>query len=538
MQITWAFFILIFTFWTGAVWATPYRRLVNFEWEAIEGAKTYEIELKQVKENKNEEAKTFTFKVNEPAWNGHLTPGKYLMKLRSRDYRGVPGEWSPDSDFNVGLENVNLKSPQSAAKISTQENKTSKIDFQWSPVGGADEYHFTLTSEDGKTQVDQALKDTHFKTEIPVAMNYTWKVSALNKEKITSDATSVSSFTLLGATVQNPKLEKPDSDFVREVKWSHPDNASTFDVQVWKFNTAQKKWDKFKVLENVQDNSLHFDESWPGGKYQIAVKAKADKRPDSKTEKLSFTVRHGDRSPAAEYTATVRKSIDHITGWYAIASYLITEMQFKGSNPEKNSVVNYNALGGTGRVGMGWFNPSTRWGFLSIVDMSGFTFKGKTQTFASAEINAVYRYNLGDRGETRWQMGPYYKELPETVGDPYSGTSSDYKITSAGSHFGAEYWYSLTPKLGVQLNAHFYLSLMKLSTPNGQPLAPTVSTQFGFLGSYRFTSTFTGLAGYARREDKMSYNAIPASNNAAASGDVNQSTIVGNYLNLFAEWAF
>ncbi|MNY75251.1 hypothetical protein D3C86_2144850 [compost metagenome] len=58
------------------------------------------------------------------------------------------------------------------------------------------------------------------------------------------------------------------------------------------------------------------------------------------------------------------------------------------------------------------------------------------------------------------------------------------------------------------------------------------------MGSYRFTPTFTGLVGYAMREDKVAYKAKPDSSNFAVDGDVNESTILGNYLNFFAEWSF
>lgn len=539
MRILYVLSILLFTCWTSEVWAAPYRRLVNFEWEAIDGAKSYEIELRQNKEESPDgKSKIFTFKVKEAAWNGRLTPGKYLMRLRSRDYRGVPGDWSPESDFNVGLDTAVLKSPASKARFDTKEADKVKMTFEWAPVGGADEYQFVLTSEDGKTEVAQTLQETNLKLELPVAKNYTWKVSASNKEGIKSDATAVSEFTLLGKALEAPKISKPESEFVREIKWARPDNVSQYDVYVLKLNESTKKWEKYKVIENTTEDSMPFDDSWPGGRYQVAVRAKAEMRPTSAFAKQAFSVKSGDRSPAAEYTALVRMSIDRVTGWYAIASYLITEMQYKGINPEKNSAVAYSAMGGTGRVGAGWFSPDSPWGFLGILDMSGFTFNGKTQTFASAEMNAVYRKSVGDRGELRFQMGPYYKELPETLGDFTTQTSEDSKITSAGPHVGAEYWFSLTPRFGLQVNAHLYMSLLKISTPNGEPLTPSLSTQFGFLGSYRFTPTFTGLVGYARREDRMSYKALPGPANAVVDGDVNESTIVGNYLNIFAEWAF
>ena len=204
----------------------------------------------------------------------------------------------------------------------------------------------------------------------------------------------------------------------------------------------------------------------------------------------------------------------------------------------RSSHVAYDALGGTARVGLGWWSSNTPWGWLAIIDMSGFTLNNEVRTFASTELNAVYKMPVGDRGELRLQGGPYYKELPVTIGDPFSKTSESASVSAAGPHAGAEYWYSITPKFGVQINAHFYYSLLKISTPNGAPLNPSMSTQFGFLGSYRFTPTFTGLAGYARREDRLSYKAVPSTTNFAVDGDVNDSTIVGNYLNLFAEWSF
>lgn len=531
------FLILAFSIWTSEVWATPYRRLVNFEWEAIENAKYYEIELKQIKE-KGEKGSTFNFKVKEAAWNGRLTPGKYLMKLRSHDHRGVPGDWSEQSDFNVGLEAAVLKSPSSQMKIKTSETEKAPIDFSWAPVGGADQYQFTLTSEDGKTQITETVTEPRFKSKLPVAATYTWKVAASNSEGISSEATSIGQFSVLGKPLEKPEIEKPESEFVRELKWSRPEYTTAFDVQILRYSAETKKWEKVQVLDNYQHETVPFEDGWDGGKYQAVIRAKTELRPASALAKMSFTVRHGNRSPAAEYTALVRKSIDRVSGWYAVASYLLTEMKYTGINPEKNSSVAYNAIGGTGRLGLGWFSPKTPWGFLGILDMSGFTFNGKTQTFASAELNAVYRLSLGDRGELRLQAGPYYKELPETVGDPFSGQSLDLKISSAGPHVGAEYWYSLTPKLGVQVNAHVYMSMLKISTPNGEALSPKMSTQLGFLGSYRITPRFTGLIGYALREDRMSYNAVPSAGNFANAGDVNESTIIGNYLNLFAEWSF
>jgi hypothetical protein len=136
----------------------------------------------------------------------------------------------------------------------------------------------------------------------------------------------------------------------------------------------------------------------------------------------------------------------------------------------------------------------------------------------------------------RIQSGIYLKEQPETIGDDVTKQSDDTKISTMGPHLGAEYWHSLTPKLGVQANLHLYYSALKMATPNGQGIDPTISTQIGFLGSYRLTSILTGLVGYAHREENMAYKC--KNTTYCTSSDRNKSTIKGDFLNLFAEWSF
>jgi hypothetical protein len=536
MMRYWMSFLFLLTFLAAGVGhAETFRRSVSFEWDPIDGARFYDVELKLQKEDKSENKK-FLFKAKDAVWSGKLAPGKYIMRLRARDYRGVPGEWSAPSDFNVGLESAQLKFPSAKMKIDSKEASEVAVPFSWQNVGGATRYHFEVTSEDGKFKSEDDLNDTALKVKLPVAQHYTWRVYGYNDEKIQSEAVAVGEFTVLGERLETPKIEKPESGFVREVKWQKIENASSYDVYLLKLNREKRKWEKFQTFADCKEESVPFSAAWPGGKYQAIVRAKGDLRGPSALAKQNFDVVTGDRSPASEYTALVKTSIDRVTGWYAVASYLVTQIQYSGKHPENNSTSNYNALGGTGRLGTGWFSSDSPWGFLGILDMSGFTFNGKTNTYASLEMNSVYRVNVGMRGELRLQGGVYYKELPETIGDPFTNQSASSTISAVGPHIGAEYWYSLTPKLGVQANFHVYTGMMKISTPNGEPLTPTLSTQLGFLGSYRFTPTFTGLVGYARREDKLSYKS--KSSTFTTGGENNTADISGNYLNVFAEWSF
>lgn len=524
------FLILSLVFAALTVNAEPFRRSVEFEWDAIEGAKSYEIELKIG-------AKVLKFNSTDAQWSGLLAPGVYEMRIRAKDRRGVPAAWSPPEEFKVGLETAKLLQPKSKEEINTNQKKEADIQFQWEPVGGAEKYVFELTTEDGEIVKKEELKEPQIKLTLPVAKKFSWKVKATRPEA-ESDQVATDEFSLLGQKIPRPQIERPENDFVRQVKWNRPENASNYEYTLMRYDARAKHWEKVSESSEAKESELVFDPKWPGGRYRLSLKATSPLRGTSDKTEMDFMVRNGDRSPAAEETFTIRQSIDRLTGWYAIASYLITMVDYHGANFDKsNSTLNYSAIGGTGRLGAGYLSKSSAWGFLGIGDFSGINVEGSGNfTYASLEGNAIYRNTLSERGELRQSFGLFYKELPETIGKTANAITETNLLKTVGPHYGVEYWYAMTPKLGFQVNAHVYPSLMKIKTTNGEDISPTVSGQVGVLGSYRLKRNVTGLAGYAYRNDQIDYKA-QAGKGSANAGDKNSVQLSGHYLNLFLEWA-
>ncbi|HRO66217.1 MAG TPA: hypothetical protein PL182_01485 [Pseudobdellovibrionaceae bacterium] len=532
-----SFFLTLTVF--EAAQAQAYRRLVNFEWEPIEGASSYELEIQQTKKG----GKLYKFKEKKAEWSGRLTPGAYTMRVRALDYRRVPGDWSASSPFDVGLEAVRTTFPKSKAELMGKGEDTTEVEFRWQPVPGAVSYQFELNSSAPDFKHETTLKETKLRLKVPVAETFSWKIQALGKDDIKSEAVALSEFTVLGPRLASPKMETPENEFVREIVWEKTPYATKYDVAVAKYNPLAKKWEKVHIFENVESNSVAFDDKWTGGQYKAQIKAKSDRRAPSPLTTAQFKVRNGDRSPAAEFTHEVRKSIDRINGWYGIASYLITQVSYSSTDfdGQNGLQTKYPAIGGTGRVGLGHFKENNPWGFLGVLDLSGFMNKeNKPLTYMSMEGSAVWRTPVGDRGEFRSQMGLYYKEHQVALAEGTtagSGVVKSYENAAVvGPHVSGEYWYSFGPKLGFQVNAHLYYGMLKMKTPNGQDIEPTLSTQFGFLGSYRFSRRFTGLAGYSRREDRIKYKSNPI--NAVNAGKMNEAALEGNYLNFFAEYSF
>ncbi|MES3038949.1 MAG: hypothetical protein V4736_13665 [Bdellovibrionota bacterium] len=528
-------FFLFFMFFNIQVgFAQEFRRQVNLEWETIEGATSYDLEVIPAKKK----SKVFNFTTKSTTWQGQLNPGQYSMRLRAKDYRSVPGDWSPDIPFTVGLDPVKLEVPTADFSIPSQQEENDQVKFQWAPTRGAKVYLFEIHGLGFEFNKKEEVKDTHIVMDLPVAHKYTWSVTAMFNDDIKSEKNEERIVSVVGKKLVPPKIEKPENDFVRKITWSKPDNVEEFEAVLYQFDEKEKKWIKFQTYEHLTTNELPFDETWAGGKYQLQVKSINPLRQASNTTTLRFPVRRGSRDPAAEHVATVRRSIDRVNGYYGIASYMITQVDYKSAG---GVGINFATLAGTGRVGMGYLTERSPWGFLGIIDYSGITFDKGIQNYSSMEANAVYQKSLSDTSEMRYMAGLFNRELPILLPNEstITSTSQDYvpsKGGTLGPHGGLEYWYSMTPKLGFQLNGHVYLNMVGQSMPANTDFKPSMSYQVGALGSYRVNNRFTGLMGVAHRTDTYNFIYHGTQN---IIGDYDTSVnMTGTYFNLFAEYDF
>lgn len=533
--------------------AEPTPRKVEMEWEVIKGAESYQLSI--VKKGQAEQ-KSDIYESKENTFVGQFLPGHYLLKIRTLNENHVAGKWGAASDFEVGLESVKGLRPRNGAELASKNPRFQELQVAWDPVPNADQYVFSIESSDGSFKKTEQVAALFLKLELPVAMKYTWQVKAMTEEGIASESPAESQFTLAGARLETPEITAPENEFVREMEWTKPDFTQGFDVVISSYETKSGAWVKLKELKNFNETSLQFEPKWSGGRYQLEVQAKGSLRPDSKTARIEFGVRSGNRSAVAEneyrkvteaadrrnaaakFISRLRSSFERSRGWYGFASYQITQIKYIGSNAEKNSSTSFDAIGGTGRLGLGWYHPKNLFGFVGMADFGGFTLQGKVQTYAAVEANLVTKKASGDKGEYRFQVGAFYKEVPESIGDPSLGTVNFDKVSAVGPHLGLEYWHSLTPKLGLQINGHVYLPLLKIQTPNDQDISSVTSYQLGLLGSYRLSRQITGLMGITQRTDGLSYKATTGPASYASADSVNKSSLNGTFLSFLLESNF
>lgn len=526
MKFIFAFLISLSLALPGQAQSLPHRS-VSMDWDPIEGAAGYDIEFV----GKPKFQKIFGTK--KPEWVGKLKPGNYEMRIRAKDRRQVPGDWSAFEPITVQLEKVSWLTPESEWKHQSTDPNLWNVKLNWKAVPGARSYTLTYESQDASIKKTEEVTGTEAQLELPVAHLYKVQVEALGPFELKSETPAIGSVEIKGPALAAPKFKKPENKFVRELQWTQDKHSKTGHLKIqWK-DEMTGRWREM-ISTSADKPSFDFPPEWPGGLYRAQLKSEAPLRLSSKQVQIEFPVENGDRSPAAEYVALVRESIERTKGWFAIASYLVTGLSYTGVNSDNAAGTSLKVqfpqnFGGTGRLGVGFLSDDKPWGFLGIIDLGGFIVRDRNPTFASTEANVVFRSEAGGLGELRQHYGVFYKEIPEIIALNTDEIASIDKIASLGPHAGLEYWIAVSPKLGLQANGHIYPNLISIKTPNGNPIATSVSYQFGLLGSYRLGRRTTGLMGYAYRKDSQAYK--------SQSGKTNTVDLTGHYLNLFLEWS-
>lgn len=506
----------------------PYRRLVNFEWEPIPGASSYEIELQP----RNTQQAPYNFKTTKAEWSGRLLPGFYMMRLRSYNMN-VPGLWSPASEFNVLLDKVKYIYPTANAEIKFINS--SRVDFSWSPTEGADHYKIEILNAEDKVILTQTTPTPSLSINLEEGKKYSYRIVAVSPSDITSESLDTYSFTFLGNKLTTPQFLRPTTVVVKELSWrEHPRSQITTGALSY-YNPKLQKWEKLNEYNNLTQKKINFPTGVPEGKYKMSLQSHAPLFESSDISVLTFDYALKERvianvnenATAAEAEPTPMVSQKK---WLAMASYLITMLQYKGEF-NTNSAISYNAQGGTGRLGLGYYPPNEKWGYLGIFDLSGYLLNNQNITFSSLEMHKQYRNQLAPKWELRSSFGGYFKEIPETLSTDI--TSSDVNVSKnsvLGAHLGAESIYQIHPKVGLETHLRLYYPFFGINITDNNKLIPTLSYQLGAMGSYKLTQNSTGYAGLTLRKDNHKYQ--------FSSSKDSSVEITGTYLNFLLEVEF
>ena len=526
--------LLILFFWSSL--ALAQSRTLVFEFDPVEGATQYDFEFRV--QNTNEVIKKLSQKNAEVEIT--LPLNKYEYRQRTADRRKVSGLWSVWEKFDVSVPEIKITSPKMDDILDSNESKTKKIQLSWSSGEVVDEFEVKIVDKVSKTELQKfTTKNRKTEVELPVAATYELTVSAILPDAVPAELGSVATaqFSILAKELADPEIIPVLNIYSQKISWKNVENAQTYEVTLQQFSSEDKKWQTVYIEKSLPLSEINFDPKWSGGKYRIKVLANGNLHKRSPASVLKFQLA-SERTPAAEYNSLLAKTIDRVDGYFTQVSWLVTQMNLSSYQHETATASAARPLGSTLRAGFGYFKSGEPWGVIGFINASRMILNGVNRDFTGLEINSMYRHKFESRDELRLSLGLSQKQIPVIVGD---GTSTNFKVHNSnviGPRLGAEYWYALSPKWGVQAN--YNLNLFNLtgnsSAPNGQTMKVSNSFQAGLLGSYQFTDKVSVLLGLAHQEENYEFSALTAGTmQPVQAGAVNKGFLKANYIGLMVE---
>lgn len=498
-------------------------RSVNLEWEKIEKAFSYDLEISDSKK------KPLVNKTSsEERMKIHLSPGEYLFRIRAKDKRGVSGPWSAYEKLSVKVGIVKLLHPPKNWEKVVQESDTLDISFKWSSSQGAESYLIKVTSISSSFEVSKEITATELMLKLPVGETFNWSVQS--KAQGLFSPVSEAQFTLLGKNFAKPIIKKPSSEFVRRISWEREKSSDAVDVFIWKVDTESQTWKKVFEQVNTKDLVFHFPSEWDGGLYRLELMAKKDNKAISEKESIEFPVHTGDRSIASENKAIVEALFkrERVSGIFF--NYILSQIAYKTKTPYLNSASEFSAV--TGTLSGGWeglFNQN--YGLRAQGSLGGMTINKKNHLLLRLEANGLYRKEVSEISDGRIFGGLYYQEIPETH-ISLSGIKNEVSISKIyGLNVGLDYWRAVYGFWGVKT---FITYAIPLSGQSGfsTPLTSGTEMSTGLAGSYRFEKNKIYSFGYRYKNESYSFKS-PNDKFGA-----NKIDLTGHYFNMDYSWEF
>lgn len=256
--------ILIFLIFSIQSHATS---VVEFEWEELEGARLYQVEIRNSKNFLRQlESSSGTFKTD-------MTPGKYEIrgKVGKVNPQDRESDWSNWKSFNIPPPKIKMKQlPLTENKVSTK-SYLSEVPLSWDEADGASEYLLDILDEQGNIVQTKTVQKTQ--TTLQLRPGY-YKVRIRSK---TADGLESENFELPEKImVQKIPVEEP-----QKLKLENEKSQATFEPAMGTQVEVSLEMQKFlgkewKLIDRklLTTGSYAWDSSLPPGRYRLTLYSK------------------------------------------------------------------------------------------------------------------------------------------------------------------------------------------------------------------------------------------------------------------------
>ncbi len=522
-------FIFLFCFLTVAQALAKEERVVEMQWPAIQGAVAYDFELFQ--KYKGKFISQGSEKKEIPNWSKKLSPGVYKFRIRSIDYRDVPGEWSKKKLFLVKLPAPVVIKPLDRETMVARGEDSEEVRFQWQNVLGAELYYLKVQEENGKKIFSGRTSQNSKMIMLSVAKKYSWKVWSLASSKDQLDPNvEAQTFTLLGGVLDPPQLDMETDKNYFYLKWSSPSYADSFYYSI--FKKRKSGWKIIKSKENYPRSSIRFrKKKIRPGHYRFSVQALGKARGSSNKTIMDF-LWNGNSAEKLNYKEGKRaNSTEDFEGekdWIVHAMLDFPEYTYNGQTRETNTAVSNTLSGQSLSIDLVRKYSDSNWRLSSMFNYDAYVTVGSKWNLFGFHESLRYSKKISSM-EYGFNFGLFIKQFPYIYADKSIGKTTQESISILGE--------SLALTAGWQLSKHFkllgdvglQLHTLGLSTPAGS-LSMTTSKELNLWLAYIYKNIIQFKLGLGIADYNNSFKPTPT--NLTKADSENSATLTGSKIRL------
>ncbi len=454
-------FFLLLILLSFSAWSQD-SRWIDIEWEEVANASNYEVELFQ--EENGKQLPRGKFKVDQPGWSSAVPPGKYSLRIRSLDKRGVPGEWSEYIPVKVRMHNPKLFQPGPASKLSSPQ-----VEFEWSDVVGAAMYQLVVKNEKDQLAHNSIVRDVRASVYLEELGNYTWTAYALEEgeaQRTQEDftASTFRGFIRVGGELDPPEVKVTVKDKVI-IEWNKVRRAKTYELDYLPPANADKSR-RFKL----PGNSFAFaTKRLREGITTITLRSSASGYPDSRKsiiqlQKSGSTVEiqdiiQGSKEDEMKTSPSKLEWKDEL-----LVSMTLAKFAYSSTDVEKDTELDQKELTGLG-LNLEWMNKPKLNALQRRVEVNYLQLSSGRESASKIRGSFSLRKarNLG-KGTFAYGGGVTVLKLPAFMGDRFEDDIFVEQSTTLGPHISLSYLRPLTSYWATEARLLYSQQLMYLSS--------------------------------------------------------------------------
>lgn len=407
-------------------------RWIDLEWEEVKEAREYEIELFQQEGEKI--LPRGKYKTDSAQWSHAVPPGKYSLRLRSVDKRGVPGEWSQNIPLKVRMQNPRLLRPVSNDKVSDP-----LVTFEWAPVDGAANYQLLIQN---KEKILHNALTTELKASVYLESlgKVQWTVFALEKDEEARPADNLptnafSEFTRAGTVLDAPYVSADLKEKV-SISWKKVNLAQVYQIDYFPPTESGDKNRRF----NLKKPPMVFSSArLKEGVTTITVKAIATGHQDSRKSIVKVN-RQGARVELEDIVQGKEEESEKIAPTQTFFrnelffGVMLSKFSYASENDETDTELNQESLSGLGLMGE-WNHRPTLNALKRKLEFSLMNLSSGVDSGMAGRL--AYSWHKETKSIFTYGAGVSVLKLPVFIGNRFTDKIEVESATSLGPEFHA-----------------------------------------------------------------------------------------------------